>query len=188
MVLEAQGDLEQAAADYSTAIDLQPEGGGAYLLRAWVRHRQGRTDNALPDLSEHLRLHPDDPSAYLFRAELHKERQELAAALEDLNAAHRAAPDNPQVCNSLAWMLATCRDAKIRDGPRAVALARQACQATDWKHAFCMGTFGAALAETGAFEEAIHWQTQALRLYPEEEKAAGRGRLELYEAGQAYRE
>lgn len=185
---EARGDLEQAAADYSTAIRLQSDGGGCYLLRARVRHRQGRTDAALTDLAEHLRFHPNDPMAYLFRSSLHKERKALATALEDLNAAHRAAPDNPQVCNNLAWMLATCADAQLRDGSRAVALARQACKATDWKHPFCLGTLGAALAEIGAFDEAFHWQTQALNLYPEEEKTSGRARLELYQANQPYRE
>jgi tetratricopeptide (TPR) repeat protein len=185
---EAQGELEQAAADYSTAIGLQPDGGACYLLRARVRHRQGRTDDALMDLSEHLQLHPIDAMAYLFRSRLRKERKELAAALEDLNAAHRAVPDDPQVCNNLAWMLATCTDAQLRDGTRAVELARLACRATEWKHPFCLGTLGAALAESGAFDEAIRWQTEALDLYPESEKAAGRERLELYRNGQPYRE
>jgi tetratricopeptide (TPR) repeat protein len=185
---EARGDLEQAAADYSTAIGLQPDGGACYLLRARVRHRQGRSDDALTDLSEHLRLRPNDAMAYLFRSGLHKERKAVAAALKDLNAAHRVAPDDPQVCNNLAWMLATCTDAPLRDGPRAVALARQACRATEWKHPFCLGTLGAALAETGAFDEAIRWQTEALALYPESEKAAGRERLKLYRDAQPYRE
>src|SRR5262249_22141609 len=152
--------------------------------RARVRHRQGRTDDALTDLSEHLRLHPNDAMAYLFRSGLHKERKAVAAALQDLNAAHRVAPDDPQVCNNLARMLATCTDAPLRDGPRAVALARQACRATEWKHPFCLGTLGAALAATGAFDEAIRWQTEALALYPESEQAAGRERLKLYRDGQ----
>jgi tetratricopeptide (TPR) repeat protein len=188
MAQEARGDLEQAVADYSTAIRLQPDGGACYLLRARVRHQQGRTDDALADLAEHLRFHPNDPTAYLFRSSLHKERNALAAALEDLNAAHCVAPDDPQVCNNLAWMLATCHAAQHRDGARAVALARQACQATNWKHPFCLGTLGAALAETGSFDEAIHWQRQALDLYPHEEKAGGRARLELYQTRNPYRE
>jgi tetratricopeptide (TPR) repeat protein len=185
---EARGDLEQADADYSTAIGLQPDEGSCYLLRARVRHRQGRTDDALTDLSEHLRLHPNDAMAYLFRASVHKERKAVAAALQDLNAAHRVAPDDPQVCNNLAWLLATCTDASVRDGPRAVVLARQACRATEWKHPFCLGTLGAALAETAAFDEAIRWQTEALALYPESEQAAGRERLKLYRECQPYRE
>jgi tetratricopeptide (TPR) repeat protein len=185
---EALGDLEQANADYSEAIRLQPASGNGYVLRARVRHRQGQAEEALADLSEHLRHNPEDAMARLFRAALHKERKALAAALDDLNAAHRSAPDNPNVCNNLAWMLATCSEAHLRDGARAVALAQQACRATEWKHPFCLGTLGAALAETGAFPEAIRWQTEALDLYPEEEKTAGRARLELYRNGQPYRE
>jgi tetratricopeptide (TPR) repeat protein len=188
MAHEARGELEQAEADFSTAIDLQPDGGAGRVLRARVRQRQGRAEEALADLAEHIRLHPDDAMAYFIRAGVHKEQKALAAALEDLNAAHRMAPDNPFVCNDLAWMLATCTDAQYRDGPRAVALARQACEATDWKHAFCLATLGAALAETGAFGEAIHWHTRAIELYPEEEKRAWRTRLAGYQAGQPYRE
>jgi tetratricopeptide (TPR) repeat protein len=185
---EALGDLEEADNDYSAAIRLEPDRYNSHALRAEIRHRQGRLDDALADISEHLRYHPDDPMGYLFRSALHKKRNAPAAALEDLNAAHRAAPDDAQVCNNLAWMLATCPDAALRNGARAVALARQACEATDWKYPFCLGTFAAALAETGAFDEAIRWQSEALDLYPESEKPAGQSRLALYQAGQAYRE
>jgi hypothetical protein len=107
---------------------------------------------------------------------------------EDLDAAHRLAPDDPQVQNNLAWLLATCPVVEIRDGTRAVALARRAGEETGWQHPFCLGTLAAALAETGAFAEAAHWQWEALELYPEEEKAAGESRLALYRAGQPYRE
>jgi tetratricopeptide (TPR) repeat protein len=188
VVQESLGDLEQAADDYSEAIRRQPDGGGGYARRAGVRHRQGRPDDALADISEHLRLNPDDPMAYLFRSALHAERKELAAALEDLNSAHRADPNNPQVCNNLAWMLATSADDQLRDGDRAVALARQACEATGWEYSFCLGTLAAALAETGAFDEAAHWQSEALKLYPEEEKPAGQSRLARYLDGQPHRE
>jgi hypothetical protein len=51
-----------------------------------------------------------------------------------------------------------------------------------------MGTLAAALAETGDFAEAARWQDEALGLYPEEERAAGQARLELYRAGRPYRD
>jgi tetratricopeptide (TPR) repeat protein len=188
MAQEALGDLEPAAEDYSAAIDRQPEGGMGYFHRARVRLQQDRPDDALADLSEHLRQRPDDPSARVFRSSLHKRRGDFAAAIEDLDAAHRLAPDDPQVQNNLAWLLATCPVAELREGARAVALARRACEATGWQHPFCLGTLAAALAETGAFAEAAHWQWEALDLYPEEEKAAGESRLALYRAGRPYRE
>jgi tetratricopeptide (TPR) repeat protein len=187
MVREALGDLDRALDDYSTAIRCQPDGVG-YALRAQVRQRQGQFDEALADLAEHLRLHPDDVMAYLSRSVLYKQRGALSEALQDLNTAHRAAPDNPMVCNNLAWMLATCTDDRLRDGGRAFALARQACQATEWKNPFCLDTLAAACAETGVYEEAVRWQTQSLDLCNLEEKPVRRVRLQRYQARQPYRE
>lgn len=188
MAQEALGNLDQALDDYSTAIRLQAGEGPANFLRARIHLRQERRDDALADLSQHLRHFPNDPMAYLFRSSLYKQQGALAEALADLNAAHRVAPDDPQVCNNLAWMLSTCSVDEFRDGPRAVALARQACRATEWQHPYCLGTLGAACAETGEFAEAIRWQGEALLLYPGEEKPAGQARLELYRAGQRCRE
>jgi tetratricopeptide (TPR) repeat protein len=182
------GDLEEAADDYSEAIRVQPPDGHGLVMRASVRHRQGRVDDALADLAEHLRRRPGDISALLFRASIHRARKDWGPAADDLNAAHRAAPESPPICNNLAWLLATCPEAGFRDGPRAVTLARRACEATDWKQPFCLGTLGAALAEAGDFDEAARWQAEALALYPAEEKPAGEARLELYRAGQPYRE
>jgi tetratricopeptide (TPR) repeat protein len=185
---EALGELDQAVADYTEAIRLQPDAGVAYAMRAGVHHRQGQLDAALADWGQHLRIYPEDVQALLARSALHKQRGAPADALADLEAAHRLAPDNPHVSNNLAWLLATCRDGALRDGRRAVELARAACTATEWHHPFCLGTLGAAYAETGAFDEAIRWQAEALELYPPEEKPAGRERLEQYRARQAWRE
>lgn len=187
-ILEVRGDFERAILDYSAAIRLQPDEESGYLHRARVRHRQGRLDDSLMDLSEHLRLHPQDALAYLSRASLRRAQNDLPAALADFNTAYRLAPDDPQVCNSLAWVLATCPDPQFRDGTRAVAIARQACRVTEWKHPYCLGTLAAALAETGSFDEAIRWQTEALDLYPDSEKDAGQARIELYRVGQPHRE
>jgi tetratricopeptide (TPR) repeat protein len=184
---EALGELEQASEDFSQGIRLQPDGGG-YAFRGRVRHRQGRSDEAMADVTEHLRRYPNDTMAFLLRARLHRERGALPEAFADLTAAYQAAPDNPYVCNQLAWMLATCSDDRFRDGPRAVALARQACEATGWKQAPCLDTLAAALAETEAFDEAARWQRQAVELSSEEEKTTRRTRLERYQAGQPYRE
>ncbi|MFO0893072.1 MAG: tetratricopeptide repeat protein [Isosphaeraceae bacterium] len=185
---EALGDLEAAERDYSMAIDLHPDEGISRLPRARVRHRLARPAEALADVSAHLRSHPEDATALLIRSGLHRENHEFAAALDDLNSAERVAPQDPQVCNNLAWMLSTCPDESLRDGVRAVALARQACEATHWEHPFCLGTLAAALAETGAYPEAVHWQAKALGLYPESERDAGQARLELYQDGRPYRE
>jgi tetratricopeptide (TPR) repeat protein len=185
---EAMGELEQAAADYSTLIGLAPEEGPGYILRARIRHLQGRPDDALADLSEHLRIHPDDTMSRLFRYTIQRGRKAWAAACEELDAADRMAPDDPAVWNCRAWMMATCPEPSYRDGPRAIELARRACEATQWQHSNYLDTLAAALADTGAWDEAVRWQTESLRLCSEEERPARQARLELYQSEQPYRE
>jgi tetratricopeptide (TPR) repeat protein len=186
MAQEARGDSEQAIADYSTAIHLQPDAGACFLLRARVRQRQGLIDEALADLAEHLRFHPQDVRGHLYRYTLHRDRKAWTEAQAAVNAAYSIAPDHPEVCNCLAWMLATRSDPQVRGGPRAVALARQACQATEWKQPHILDTLAAALAATEVFDEAVHWQMQAVRLSTEETRPAREARLQLYQAGQPY--
>ena len=55
---------------------------------------------------------------------------EAAKTEEELNQAIKLAPEDATVLNNVAWTLATCRPAEIRDGKRAVALATRACELT----------------------------------------------------------
>ena len=67
-------------------------------------------------------------------------------------------------------------------------LARTACERTGWQDAGKLDTLAASLAADGKFAEAVEQQTKALELAAEGDKADYRMRLELYQAGQTYRE
>ena len=187
-VHEVLGNLEEAESDFSVTIHLLGSSGPGLLMRARVRHAQGNEDESLSDLSEFIRLFPEDAVGFYCRFGVYRKQGALAAAFEDLNSAYRLAPDNPTICNSLGWMLATAPDSRFRDGPRAIALARQTCVATEWQNSQYLDTLAAAYAETGAFEEAILWQTEAVSLSPEELREIREERLSMYQEGQAYRE
>lgn len=90
--------------------------------------------------------------------------------------------------NMLAWALATTPDETLRDGPRAVTLAQQACEATQWKESDMIDTLAAACAEAGNFNDAIHYQQLAISLLPTEQQKSRLARLQLYQAGQPYRD
>ncbi|MDP7389044.1 MAG: hypothetical protein QF806_02820, partial [Pseudomonadales bacterium] len=62
--------------------------------------------------------------------------------------------------NDLAWLLATQRNAALRNGPRALSHARLAVQAE--ASAGHLDTLAAALAETGQFEQAVATQQRAI--------------------------
>ncbi len=85
-----------------------------------------------------------------------------AAALDDLEKAHALEPDDSGILNNLAWLLATSPDAAVRDGKRAVELAKRACELTDWEAAHIISTLAAAHAEAGDFEAARTYSRQAV--------------------------
>jgi tetratricopeptide (TPR) repeat protein/tRNA A-37 threonylcarbamoyl transferase component Bud32 len=106
--------------------------------------------------------------------------QRAKAALDGLRAL---------LCNQQAWFLATHPDEKIRNGPKAVALATRACELSQWKQANWVDTLAAAYAESGQFDNAVKYQTQTLQ--DAQINATAReqftGRLELYKQKKAYR-
>jgi Flp pilus assembly protein TadD len=90
--------------------------------------------------------------------------------------------------NNLAFLMASCPNAKIRNGAMAVKHATKACELSGWQYADYVDTLAAAYAETGNFTEAIKRQQQAIELAPKDEKGVFKSRLELYKQGKPFRE
>jgi len=103
---------------------------------------------------------------------------------------HRAQFFSPiHALNGLAWLLATCEDAAVRDGPGAVAYAKKAVAATNRKIPAALATLAAAYAEAGEFAKAIGIQKEAIALeHRESLKKDLAARLRLYESNTPYRE
>src|SRR5262249_42559560 len=71
-------------------------------------------------------------------------------------------PENVWALDGRAWFLATSPDARVRDGPRAVASATRACELTGWTDPVTLDTLAAAYAEVGDFDRAVRRQEDAL--------------------------
>jgi Tfp pilus assembly protein PilF len=87
-------------------------------------------------------------------------------------------PDSPDILNNLAWLLATCPDAHIRDGVQAVKYAGRACELTHYGMAPLVDTLAAAYAEAGRYDEAMAAAQKACAL------ATAAGEPELLEKNQ----
>jgi tetratricopeptide (TPR) repeat protein len=108
-------------------------------------------------------------------------------AMAHFDAAVRLGPNDPTGHNNRATLLASCPEAKYRDGKEAVAAATRACQLTGWSQPMCLDTLAAAYAEAGDFGAAVACQEKAIGLEPDGVvKDNYRIRLALYRAGEPY--
>jgi tetratricopeptide (TPR) repeat protein len=122
------------------------------------------------------------------RGTAHKNKGEYDRAIQDFTEAFRIEPQYVAAYNLLAWLWATCPDARFRDAKKALQYAQTACGLKKWHDPECLGTLAAAHAANGQFQEAVKWQKQALETgqLSGEDLEAARQRLRLYEAGQPY--
>lgn len=142
---------------------------------------------AVADFNEALRLDPDvaKPEAsgriILRRGQAYQALKEYERAQDDFARYVEIDPDFFQLWQSWAWQLATCPDARFRDGHKALEYAGKARDAE---------TTAAAYAELGQFAEAASWQMKALEsLNPrvEAQRPEMQARLRLYQAGKPFR-
>jgi serine/threonine-protein kinase len=180
---------EQAIASFTRAIQLAPGSAAGYALRAQTQYRQGRLEEALADITRAIELQPGDLRGYCLRAAIFAQQGAYERQLRDLEAALQIDPENPLVCNSLAWLFATCPQAQFRDAARALEYARLACEKTGWQNHHFLDTLAAACAAAGHFAHACHWEEKVVAMVGESEgRASYQARLALYRAGQPYRE
>ena len=144
---------------------------------------------AIADYTEAIRLDPKDADAYCGRGWIWREMKQFTPALADFNQALRINARDACAIDGQAWIGATCPDASLRDGQKALELAIEACELTRWKEAYCLETLAAAYAETGDFDSAVKWQTKAIALEADpKEKEEYQARLMLYRENKPYRE
>jgi tetratricopeptide (TPR) repeat protein/Zn-dependent membrane protease YugP len=187
-VYEARKEFAAALADLQTAIELAPNRADLYRDRGLVCISQGDFERAIADASHAIRLDPNDGVAFNNRGAALSKSGDYAAAIADLREAIRLRPSLPNPCKHLAWIQATCPLPEFRDGAAAVANATRALELANWKPVEWLATLAAAHAEHGNFGEARRWQRKCLDESPTELSAELRARLELYEAGEPFRE
>lgn len=159
--LRLTGRRADAEKHFMRAIELNPADVTARVALGSLFHEEGRLAQALNQYEEAAREAPNQPRIAFALAELLVELQQPAKAVVWYEAAIQRDPKYVDALNNLAWLLATHPDEKIRDGAKAVELARRACQLTDWRIAIPMGTLAAAYAETGEFSNAVLMATKA---------------------------
>lgn len=130
------------------------------------------------------------PFAFSSRSISYKQKGQYDLAIADLDQAMRFKPNFADAYNTLAWLLATAKEAHYRDGKRAVELVQKALSLKDKVE--YRDTLSAAYAEVGRFDDAMVEQERAIAtLRTNGKKAAAadfQSRLDLYKKRLPYRE
>lgn len=129
-----------------------------------VLYSQQKLDKAIAQYQKALQIKPDYSEAYCNLGNTLALEGKVVQAIAQYQKALQIKPDYAEAQNNLAWVLATCPQASLRDGKRAVELARQANQLSGGKNPYILNTLAAAYAEAGRFPEALETAQHALQL------------------------
>ncbi|SPE37728.1 Tetratricopeptide TPR_2 repeat protein (modular protein) [Candidatus Sulfopaludibacter sp. SbA3] len=165
MALAEKGRLDEAIPQFEKAVALDPANrdANANLGRA--------LDEAIPHLERELEISPGLVEARYYLGAALMRNGKGSQALAQWRQALRQAPDNLRVLNETAWVLATSRDAAIRNGTEAVTLAEHAAEFTGGRDPVVLATLAAAYAEAGRFDRAVELEKRAAGLATQQANA-----------------
>jgi tetratricopeptide (TPR) repeat protein len=151
-----------AIADFNEAIRLNLRDSSTLLSRATVYENFGKFDKAIADYDRVIQIPPRDSDNYVARGKAYECKGNYRAALSDFKKAVQLSPNSPYALRGLAWFRATCPEAPLRNGKQAIRMSMKACELTKWKEPGDFFILAAAYAETGDFDKALKYQTQAI--------------------------
>ncbi|WP_278471124.1 tetratricopeptide repeat protein [Gimesia maris] len=154
---------------------------------ALKQKKREKLDEAIKTLDEALKLKPDLVIALVNRGLIHESQQNYSAAIADYKKAIEIEPDFWLPYNNLAYLLAGCEQAEIRDGAQALKYAQQSFDLLPTKYWVNYAALAVAFAESGQFKEAADMQRQASELAPESQKVEANRRWSLFNKGEPYR-
>jgi len=182
-----EGQVDQAITQFQQSLRIEPDDAAAHLNLGNILLQQGRVDEAIGHYQNALQTKPSLATAHYNMGNALRQKGKIGEAIAQYQNALQIDPNDPQVLNILAWLLATCSDVSLRNGSKAVELARQANALSGGSNPIFLRTMAAALAETGQFGGARESEQKAIELA----RAAGRqdlaaqfsSELKRYEAG-----
>lgn len=187
-LLAASGKFEQALGELNVLRQVMPDSPDVLLQLAAVHQAARQPQKAIEIYTQLLGANPQNVAAFRGRADAHLNQGQQAEAVADYEEALKIDGKNSGVLNNLAWVLATSPKDDLRNGQRAIELAKQACEVTEYKQAHILSTLAASYAETGDFDNAVTWSKKAVELGGDPTKDQLAKELESYEQKKPWRE
>ena len=194
--LAQQGRHKEALAIVDKVLARYPNNWLPHFVKAAILSQMQKREPALKefDLALNLAAKSAPPEVvyvlYRFKAFINLALGRNRPALEALEQSIKMKQDDVFVLNNLAWVLATAKEAELRDPTRALYYAKKSCELTHWSSATALDTLAAAEAAKGKMADAVKHERQAVaQIQPAERRyalAAMQAREQLYLAGRSY--
>ncbi len=185
-------DYRSAITIWSDSVRKSPKNARAYVNLGVALAEQGQVDEAAVHYRKALEIRPDYADAYYNLGVNLDKRGQVDEAIAHYRKALELRPDFATAQNNLAWVLATCSDASLRNGAKAVELAEQAVQLSNSQDPEFLDTLAAAYAEAGLFSMAMQTARRALDLAVQQNKQvlteSIKAKIPLYDARKPFRE
>jgi tetratricopeptide (TPR) repeat protein len=190
LILLQKGKVDAAIVQFQEALRIMPDFAEAHYVLGNALRQKGRVDEAISHFQRALQIMPDNESVHVNLANAFLQKGGVDQAIVHFQNALQIEPADMEVQNNLAWLLATCAQSSLRNGDKAVQLARQANELAGGKNPVILGTLAAAFAEAGRFSEAVETAQRALRLAGAQSNTGLAGALQsemkLYQAGKPF--
>jgi len=189
-ILLQKGKADEAIAHFQQALQINPDHAQAHNNLGNALLQKGRVDDAIAHLQKALQINPGYGKAHNNLGNALLQRGRVEEAIAQFQQAVQIEPSDPAAQNNLAWLLATCPQASLRNGNKAVELARRANALTGGENPVILHTLATAYAEAGRFSEAVETAQRALRLAGAQSNTALAGQLQLemklFQAGKPF--
>ena len=185
-------ETDAAIAEYGKTLELPFDHAETLYGIGNALRQKGDVEEAIIQYRAAIGLRPDFANAHNNLANALRQTGRAEEAVHEYEAALKSEPESILAQNNLAWLLATSSNASLRDGAKAVQLAKQANQLTGGNDPIILHTLAAAYAENRQFPEAVEAAQRALEIAD----ANGitslaeslRNKLALYQARSPYHE
>ncbi|MDX1962508.1 MAG: tetratricopeptide repeat protein [Pirellulales bacterium] len=182
------GAYDKAWRDFNEALRLNPQDAAFIAGRGQAAVRLGKVREAMQDLDFAVKADPRNAELRLARGEMYLAIKNYPIAAQEFQAAAQLNPQSGAALRGLAWIMATCPDAKLRNAEQAVSLAQKAMELEGDADPRYLETLAAAFANSGQFEAAAELAKHGL------EKAQGNTaqrltqQMAVYKEGKPWRE
>jgi tetratricopeptide (TPR) repeat protein len=186
------GELDKAIEQYRKVLETNPDADQARNNLAIALYKKGQVGEAIQQYQKALETNPRYADAHNNLGAALMQAGRVAEAIDQYRKALEAQPQNVDALNALAWVLATCPQASLRDGAGAVQLAQKAVQLAGGENPPTLRTLAAAYAEAGQYAQAVQTARRAMQLANAQGSAPLAGtleqELELYQIDTPVRE